>query len=68
MAAGAKARAHDRPVSRWLGLAAVARERASEQEVDADRAGDTGAAGLHLEQRAYLLKLAEVYEQRSKDG
>ena len=56
------------PASRWVRLAAVARERASEQSAKAATASDIAAAGPHLEQQAYLLKLAEVYEERARDG
>lgn len=65
MAATAKVGAHRRPANRWSGLAAVARERASEKAAEAARTSDTDAAAPHLEQRAYLLKLAEVYDRRA---
>ncbi|MGI4765054.1 MAG: hypothetical protein ACRYGP_08310 [Janthinobacterium lividum] len=47
-------------------MAAVARERASEQSAKAAIASSTAVAAPHLEQRAYLLKLAEVYEERAR--
>lgn len=52
----------------WARLAAVARERASEQSARAIAASDTETAGPHFEQNAYLVRLAEVYEKRAKDG
>ena len=56
------------PANRWVRLAAVARERASEQSAKAATASDTATAGPYLEQQAYLVKLAEVYEDRARDG
>lgn len=57
-----------RPSSCWVQLAAVARERASEQFAKAMIATSTVAASPHLEQQAYLMKLAEVYEKRARAG
>ncbi len=54
------------PVSQWKRLAAVARERASDQSAKAAAAADVTAAEPHLEQQAYLVRLAEVYEQRAR--
>lgn len=54
------------PSNRWSHLAAVARERASEQSAKAATASDAEIAGPHREQEAYLVRLAEVYEQRAK--
>lgn len=65
-AAGAPARVEKQPSSRWTRLAAVARERASEQSAKATTASDAEVAGPHREQEAYLVRLAEVYEQRAK--
>lgn len=56
------------PSNQWARLAAVARERASEQAAKALTAPDARAALPHHEQEAYLVKLAEVYEERSRDG
>lgn len=53
------------PSKQWMRLAAVARERASEQSAKA-AASDLEVAGPHREQEAYLVRLAEVYEQRAK--
>ena len=65
-AAGALAGVEKQPPSRWTRLAAVARERASEQSAKAATASDAEIAGPHREQEAYLVRLAEVYEQRAK--
>lgn len=62
----ANASANQRPTDRWIGLAAVARERASEQSAKAATASSTAIAEPHLEQRAYLPKLAEMYEERAR--
>ena len=58
----------DQPLSHWRRLATVARERASEQSGKAAAAADTAIAKPHLEQQAYLVRLAETYEQRAKGG
>lgn len=55
------------PTNRWGRLGTVARERASEQSVKAADAPDRREAIPHLEQEAYLGRLAEVYERRAKD-
>lgn len=60
------ASANQRPTDRWIGLAVVARERASEQSAKAASASSTAVAEPHLEQQAYLLKLAELYEERAR--
>ena len=52
--------------NQWARLAVVARERASEQSAKAAVAPNTRAAEPHREQEAYLVRLAEVYEQRAK--
>ena len=65
-AARAPARVEKQPSSRWTRLAAVARERASEQLAKAATASDSEVAGPHRQQEAYLIGLAEVYEQRAK--
>ena len=54
------------PVSQWKRLAAVARERATEQSDKAAKATDTAVAGPHLEQQAYLNRLADIYEERAR--
>jgi hypothetical protein len=54
------------PVSQWKRLATVARERASEQSNKASTASGAMAAAPHLEQHAYLVRLAEVYEERAR--
>ena len=54
------------PVNQWRRLATVARERASEQSDKAATASGAMAAGPHLEQQAYLVRLAEVYEGRAR--
>ena len=57
------------PVSeKWARLAVVARERATEQQQLATGAADSETAKPHVEQRAYLLRLAEVYERRRVAG
>ena len=56
-----------RPANRRMGLAAVARERAGGVRQGA-AAPDTPAAGPHLEQQAYLVRLAEVYDGRARGG
>ena len=54
------------PVNQWKQLATVARERATEQSDKAATASGAMAAGPHLEQQAYLVRLAEVYEERAR--
>lgn len=55
------------PASRqWARLATVARERAMEQSAKAATASSSKVAEPHREQEAYLVRLAEVYEQRAK--
>ena len=52
----------------WKSLAGVARERASEQSNKAAAAPDVTVAEPHLEQQAYLVRLAEVYEEPANKG
>ena len=59
---------HHQPESRWARLAVVARERASEQSDKAATASSTETKGPHLEQQVYLMRLAEVYEERARAG
>lgn len=57
------------PVSeKWARLAVVARERATEQQRLVTGAADSETAKPHAEQRAYLLRLADVYERRRATG
>ena len=58
--------ADDRVSEKWARLAVVTRERATEQF--ATGAADSETAKPHVEQRAYLLRLAEVYERRRVAG
>ena len=55
-------------VSQWKRLASVARERASEQSDKAAAAPDALTAQPYREQQAYLVRLAEVYDERASDG
>ena len=49
-------------MDRWTRLAAIAHERAAEQSARALAASNVEVAGAHLQQEAYIVKLAEVYE------
>ena len=64
MPARTVAGAAHRPGHRWGMLAAVARERASEQSAKA--ASDSAAARPPLAHRADMMNIARVYEERAK--
>ena len=57
-----------RGANQWARLATVARERASEQSARAVATSNAEVASAHLQQEVYLVKLAEVYEGRARDG
>ena len=55
----------DRDAERWARLAAVARERAAEQDRHIITASDEETARAHQEQSRYLVSLAEGYDRQS---
>ena len=58
----------DSTSEKWARLAVVARERATEQQQLVTGAASSEIAKPHAEQRAYLLRLAEVYDRRRVAG